>query len=89
MPSLCEKVLCGGNKIKSPDDEEFVRSNLPDFELLGFLSFNPKVGEADLKGLSVYDTAPQTVAEAEIVDRVEKIHGGSDGEENPQRHQSE
>lgn len=79
-----ERCYVVGNKIKSPEDEEFVRSNLPGFELLGFLSFNPKVGEADLKGFSVYDTAPETVAEAvQIVDRLEKVYGGNDGEENP------
>ncbi|MCL0087260.1 carbon monoxide dehydrogenase accessory protein CooC [Dehalococcoidia bacterium] len=84
-----ERCYVVGNKIRSPEDEGFVRSNLPGFELLGFLNFNPKVGEADLKGLSVYDTAPEAVTEAaRIVDRLEKVHGGSDGEENPQRHSS-
>ena len=78
-----QKCYVVGNKIKSSEDEEFVKSNLPDFEVLGFVGFNPKVGEADLKGLSVYDTAPEAVAEvAKIIDRLEEIHEGRNGKEN-------
>jgi len=78
-----KKCYVVGNKIKDPEDKEFVKSHLPDFEVLGFLSFSPNVGEADLKGVSAYDTAPETVAEAtEIVKRLEGISGGGDGKEN-------
>jgi CO dehydrogenase maturation factor len=78
-----KKTYVVGNKISSPEDEEFVRQNLPDFEVLGFLSADPDVREADLKGVSPYDVAPQAVAEAEkIVDRLEEIQGGGSGKEN-------
>lgn len=69
-----------GNKINSPADEQFIRESLPDFEVLGFLSNDPKVREADLKGMSPYDLAPKAVAEAtRIVERLEEIHGGKNG----------
>ncbi len=78
-----KKTYVVGNKINSREDEEFVCQNLPDFEVLGFLSADPNVREADLKGVSPYDVAPQAVAEAEkIVDRLEEIQGGGSGKEN-------
>lgn len=66
-----------GNKINDPADMDFVRESLPDFEVLGFLSNDPKIREADFKGLSPYDLAPNAVAEAtKIVEKLEQIHGG-------------
>jgi len=56
---------------------DFIRQSLPDFEVLGFLSADPKIREADFKGLSPYDLAPNAVAEVtQIVDKLEQIHGG-------------
>jgi len=78
-----KKTYVVGNKIDSPGDEEFIRQSLPDFEVLGFLSADPNVREADLKGVSPYDVAPHAVAEAEkIVDLLEEIQGGGSGKEN-------
>ncbi|MFA4835391.1 MAG: carbon monoxide dehydrogenase accessory protein CooC [Dehalococcoidia bacterium] len=75
-----KKTYVVGNKINGPSDEQFIRENLPDFEVLGFLSNDPKIREADFKGLSPYDLAPNAVAEAtKIVDRLEKIQGGGNG----------
>lgn len=74
------KTYVVGNKINGREDEEFVRANLPDLEVLGFIHMDPKVREADLKGESPYDTAPDTVAEANaIVERLETAAGGTDG----------
>ena len=75
-----KKTYVVGNKINGPEDEEFVRQNLPDLEVLGFLHNDANVREADFKGLSPYDVAPESVAEAEkIVDTLEQMHGESDG----------
>ena len=72
-----------GNKVNGPEDEEFVRKNLPDFEVLGFISADPLVREADFKGMSPYDTAPNAVAEVtKIVNRLEEIQGAGNGKEN-------
>ncbi len=77
------KTYVVGNKISGPEDEEFVRKNLPDFEVLGFLSVDPAIRDADFKGLSPYDVAPASVVEAtKIVDRLEEIHGGKNGQKN-------
>ncbi len=75
-----KKTYVVGNKINGPEDEEFVRQNLPDLEVLGFLHNDANVREADFKGLSPYDVAPESVSEAEkIVDTLEELHGESDG----------
>ncbi|MFO8101633.1 MAG: AAA family ATPase [Dehalococcoidia bacterium] len=78
------KTYVVGNKITGPEDEEFVRTNLPDFEVLGFLNMAPAIRDSDFQGVSPYDVAPDSVAEAEkIVDRLEEIHGGgTNGQEN-------
>ncbi len=77
------KTYVVGNKISGPEDEEFVRKNLPDFEVLGFLSADPAIRDADFKGLSPYDVAPASVVEAtKIVDRLEEIQGGKNGQKN-------
>ncbi len=78
-----KKTYVVGNKINGPEDEAFIRKSLPDFEVLGFLSIDPNVREADLKGVSPYDVAPNAVAEAtKIVDQLEEIQGSGNGKEN-------
>ncbi|MDO8491056.1 MAG: carbon monoxide dehydrogenase accessory protein CooC [Dehalococcoidia bacterium] len=56
-----------GNKIHNESDKKFIVDNLPDFEVLGFISYSPQIIEADLKGRSPYDTAPQAVQEIEEI----------------------
>jgi CO dehydrogenase maturation factor len=51
------RIAIVGNKVRSASDEEFLRTNLPDFEFLGFLAHNDALIEADLKGISPYDIA--------------------------------
>ncbi|HBL23754.1 MAG TPA: carbon monoxide dehydrogenase [Deltaproteobacteria bacterium] len=48
-------VYIVGNKITGPEDEALVRGNLEGFPLLGFLSHNEKIIEADKRGVSPYD----------------------------------
>ncbi len=45
-----------GNKIRNPSDEEFIRKYLKDFEILGFMPYDEKLVEADVKGISPFDT---------------------------------
>jgi len=62
------------NKVRGPDDETFIRENLPDMEILGFLPMSPVAIEADLAGKTVFDMDPVLVQEAEkIVDRLESL----------------
>jgi CO dehydrogenase maturation factor len=45
-----------GNKIRNSSDEEFIRKYLKDFEILGFMPYDEKLVEADVKGISPFDT---------------------------------
>lgn len=63
-----------GNKIASKADEAFIAGRLPEFQMIGFLPVDPMAIEADQRGQSVFDLAPQLVAEARaIVDRLESM----------------
>ncbi len=54
-----------GNKIRSSKDEAFLKKHLPDFEFLGFLPYADALIEADLAGISPFDTDSPTKAEVE------------------------
>jgi len=49
------RIWIVGNKIRSPKDEAFIRENLADFDILGFLPYADALIEADLQGHSPYD----------------------------------
>jgi len=69
-----EKCYIVGSKTRSADDRQFITDNLSDFELLGFINYNPDVADADRLGNSVFETAPQAAAEArEIKRKLEEI----------------
>jgi CO dehydrogenase maturation factor len=53
-----KKVAVVGNKIRSAADEKFLRTNLPDFPILGFIPFDDKIIEADLHGRPPYEAVP-------------------------------
>jgi CO dehydrogenase maturation factor len=44
-----------GNKINSEQDRKIIEENLSDFPILGHMSFNPMVLQADREGKSPYD----------------------------------
>lgn len=58
------RVYVVGSKTKSEEERTFIKDSLPGMKILGFLDYNPKIGEADLKGVSVYDYVPEAAAEA-------------------------
>lgn len=45
-----------GNKIRGESDEAFLRERLSGFDIAGFLDYDNTLIEADLKGISPYDT---------------------------------
>lgn len=45
------------NKIRSQSDKEFIMSNLPGFEFLGFIPYDQAIVSADLTSLSVTDAS--------------------------------
>lgn len=68
------RVYVVGSKVRNEEDKEFIKISLPDFKVLGFISYNPKISEADMRGLSVFDTDVLAVAEArEIKETLEKL----------------
>ena len=64
-----------GSKTRSDADRQFIIDNTSRFELLGFIDYNPKIAEADLKGVSVFDADSGVVEEVRrIKGRLESIH---------------
>jgi CO dehydrogenase maturation factor len=64
-----KKVAIVGSKIRSASDEEFLRKNLPDFPILGFIPFDDRIVEADLKGQPPYEAVPALLQVAESIAR--------------------
>ncbi len=48
-------VFAVGNKLQNKEQQDFLEKGLADIPVLGFLSFNPKIPEAGLKGTSVLE----------------------------------
>ena len=73
-----ERCYAVGNKIARESDRRFITENMPHFELLGFINYSPKIVEADLKGVSVFDYEPQAVEEVRMIKKrlEEVIKGG-------------
>ena len=51
------------NKIRDEGDREFIRQRIPEENLLGFISYNAEVIDADRRGISPYDVSPKAVEE--------------------------
>ena len=69
------KVRVVANKIRDGQDEEFIRNAIPAEDLLGFMSYNADVIDADRKGLSPYDCSQV------VVDEIRAIKAVIDSEE--------
>jgi CO dehydrogenase maturation factor len=54
-----KKMMIVGNKVNSDEDRRVIEENLVDFPVLGHLSQNPKVLQADREGRSPYDLDSQ------------------------------
>ncbi|MBQ6798249.1 MAG: AAA family ATPase [Oscillospiraceae bacterium] len=61
------KVSVVANKVRDESDREFIRQRIPEEDLLGFLSYNPEVIDADRRGLSPYDVSPTAVEEIRAI----------------------
>ncbi len=61
------KVAVVGNKIRGPADEDFLKKNIQDLPILGFLPFDDKVIEADLAGKPPYELSPEMMTEAKKI----------------------
>jgi len=61
------KAYVVGNKITSPQDKQFIIDNTKDFEVLGFINIDQNIREADLKGISAFDNAPQVIEDIRVI----------------------
>jgi CO dehydrogenase maturation factor len=67
------KVFVVANKIRNTDDMNFIRENIEDMEIVGFLRFNEAIMTADIRGSSPYYYSPESVSEVrEIKKTIEK-----------------
>jgi len=72
-----KRLFAVGNKIRSDADRAFIAERSP-IPVVGYLSASPAIIEADLRGIAVYEAAPEAVQEArQIVQRLEQEVGGS------------
>ncbi len=68
-----KKVFVVANKVRGSEDLDFVKENIRDMELIGKISFNNAIMEADIKGLSPFNCSPETVNEVrELKEKLEK-----------------
>lgn len=68
-----DRVRVVANKVTSPEDEAFLKSKIPEEDLLGIIHYNQEVAEADRKGLSPYDVSPSALTEIRAIkDKIDK-----------------
>jgi CO dehydrogenase maturation factor len=58
-----DRVYAVANKVRGESDWAFIQAESP-VRVLGYLSANPELTEADLRGEGVFDAAPRAVEEA-------------------------
>ncbi len=63
------------NKIRTPEDEEYVRSKIPPEDLLGFVHYSSDIIDADRQGSSPYDYDKHAVEEVRAIKK--KLEEGS------------
>ncbi len=56
-----------GNKVRGDRDREFIRAQVAPLPVLGFMSYNPAVAEADLAGRSPYGADPLLESEVQQI----------------------
>jgi CO dehydrogenase maturation factor len=62
-----KKIMIIGNKVTSEEDRRIIEESLSDFPVLGHMSFNPKVLQADREGKSPYDIDEKIKEEVEAI----------------------
>jgi CO dehydrogenase maturation factor len=63
-----------GSKTNNESARQFIKENLPDYQILGFVDFDPDLLYADVQGFNVYQSAPKSAEEARhIKSRLEEF----------------
>ena len=68
-----KRIYVVGNKVRDQADRDFVLENLPNFQVVGFMSNSPQAIEADRQGISVFDLDDTMVEEAKAIAHKLKI----------------
>jgi len=58
-----KRVRVVANKVRDAQDEEIVKANIPQQDLLGMIHYNTEVIDADRQGKSPYDFSPTAIEE--------------------------
>lgn len=66
-----KNITVVGNKIRNKNDEDFLKKHLSGFEFLGFLPYDDILIEADLNGISPFDT--DSPSKAIVKDMISKL----------------
>lgn len=64
-----KNITVVGNKVRTEEDKEFIKSSLPGFEILGFIPYDTAVVESDLAGRPVMSSSERVVNEARNIYR--------------------
>ncbi|MFC1855423.1 AAA family ATPase [Thermodesulfobacteriota bacterium] len=72
-----KKVYVVANKVNNESDKALIESKISGkMELLGCISYNPKIIEADMKGVAPYDLDEKIKDEISVInDRIEELRG--------------
>ena len=66
------RVRVVANKVRNEDDEAYLRSRIPEEDLLGMIHYNAEVIDADRRGISPFDVSAQAVEEIRAIkDRID------------------
>lgn len=67
------KVFVVANKVRGPEDLQFIKDNVAGMDVIGSITFNDAVMEADMKGSSPYIYSRETVEEVKAIkEKIEK-----------------
>ncbi len=67
------KVFVVANKVRGPEDLQFIKDNVAGMDVIGSITFNNAVMEADMKGSSPYIYSRETVEEVKAIkEKIEK-----------------
>jgi len=62
-----KNMMIVGNKVNSEEDRQLIERDLSDFPVLGYMSFNPKILQADKEGKSPFDMDEKIKEEVEWI----------------------
>ena len=65
-----KRVRVVANKLRTQEDEAYIRSVIPAEDLLGCIHFNPQIMDADRQGKSPYDFSPAAMEEIRNIKKI-------------------